>query len=1646
MVTTRMDRIRGLLSVAAFAVAGACLPGNLQAQSGPVLYWPMDEGTGTTVADESGNSSDGTVQGAAAWTEGRVDAGIDLTDSSTGDYIIKASPASFPTTAISTSFWVRTTDSGDALTSYATGTYHDGNMWLIMNSANVSVFRGQNSLPSGKAINDGVWHHVVVTWQNTDGMCQLYVDGRRVWQYAMPNSIGTSIASGGTLVVGQEQDSVGGGFEAYQSFEGDLDEYRIYDRVLSAAEVQDLYAADLGAHLMVRYPADEGSGTTAGDSSGNGNDASLQGSVGWSTGKFGTALDFTATGMADYAIKNPVEVFPATAITTTFWIKTTDGDGSNIPGIISYAATSGCNDWTIVHSQTLCVHTGNSYVNSGVAITDGNWHHVGITWQSSDGQTKIYIDGDLVKTDTMEAGHCIPGGGSLVLGQEQDTIGGGFAEYQAFEGELEDVRIYSYVLSREQVRDTMAIGGSGPANFVYGMWNWDQTVLGDNERIEEMVQFCLDLGITEIGFTLNWNEPFVENPNNIPALEDMLERLHDNGIKVEMLAGNSNWIYHHDQGPLQGKPVGGEGYDFGVKLIERFIDYQDERYVSNPGQCFDGIRLDIEPHGLRSVVYNSDLTDPNDPRRVEGGDDAVAISGFDTEPYLFIEWDPTYNNGYQGGEALPAGGFVETSVTERNEIMLRFWEALKRYKAQLQDDRGEGHITHNAQAVAQYLQMSTDQVPWYWTIGVQDEDGFPLIDGNGDPVSGNPGHAMVDHDDNPSTPDIEVFKAVLYVPDKVALMGYRDRYYHYNGGDVFWHRSVRYWNEGFNIDLAAGYDPDGNPLDTGLADQFANARGVLPYLDSINKPTSVGLEFIAESALGFHSEYVTYQGDPYEQIKNTIVQVADDLETRYPAIRGIRYHEYYEPLPGKPAEAGQTFDTFWTWVQNELYTSDNLADWQAFHNATANQTPNLPALETVPVVSDPDALTLTLEGGSNEFKPGPGKSGYIKATINGLPTGTSADDFYIVAHVKVLGDTNYFQGGHGITEDIGSLLKEDNGAVDASGFFHVAPIRIGDISVAKIVWWLDLYNANGHFIRRFVLDPNDPEDPTLQADRYYDPNDPLNIDVQGLLPTPIDLTFSGITVSDVQKVGGTISGYVSGFPDGTNIPSEYHVRTWVQLLQDGIDAGLPSEDFPNDTDPNWRAEQNGWSVLACDVEIEEDGYFEATNDRPINPTGDSDSYGETNGTYKIQISVHTNGDDGMARLGFPTAESPNDGMKPTISRYLDMDFSIVDSMDGDEAVSAGVDHFDAGYEVGAHFIGVDSLSGKISGNVKGLSPTGTYYVRAWIEFHEYDRNIWHIRCPVVAIADNDTGYFELPVNVTQLIPSVPAGDGITVASPRNVWISVHDDTMDLNQFPEISATDGNPEGSNPPDVTVDNDDWMGRFFHMDDSFVYYEGFRPDADTSVPTSVPAQATSLAASAIDSSSIELSWSHSSSSTNEEVGFKIERLTGTDPFAEIAKIHGGDLTTFSYEDTGLSSSTTYVYRVTAFNDTGNSSVSDTATETTLPAGPPSLSSVTCVTGGMGGRVEGRILNMPSGDYNVRTWVKSDIYYKQGVDTTPEADGNFNAPHLWASSGSQVYVTLHPDADDPWGSGDATNISTGNWPTSLGSNAVVFGPFTVP
>ena len=89
----------------------------------------------------------------------------------------------------------------------------------------------------------------------------------------------------------------------------------------------------------------------------------------------------------------------------------------------------------------------------------------------------------------------------------------------------------------------------------------------------------------------------------------------------------------------------------------------------------------------------------------------------------------------------------------------------------------------------------------------------------------------------------------------------------------------------------------------------------------------------------------------------------------------------------------------------------------------------------------------------------------------------------------------------------------------------------------------------------------------------------------------------------------------------------------------------------------------------------------------------------------------------------------------------------------------------------------------------------------------------------------------------------------------------------------------------------------------------------DNGNSNTTVVPLPPTGLTGSVASTTQINLSWTDNS--TNE-TGFKIERRTGTSIYAVVGTVNS-DVLTFS--DTGLTPSTTYTYRVFAYNAVGNS-----------------------------------------------------------------------------------------------------------------------------
>ncbi|KAJ8005087.1 hypothetical protein DPEC_G00143010 [Dallia pectoralis] len=96
------------------------------------------------------------------------------------------------------------------------------------------------------SISDGKWHHVCVAWSTRDGQWEAYQDG--VKRGSGENlSAWHPIKPGGVFILGQEQDTLGGRFDATQAFVGEISDLQMWSNVLTDHDIYSL--ASCNSHL-----------------------------------------------------------------------------------------------------------------------------------------------------------------------------------------------------------------------------------------------------------------------------------------------------------------------------------------------------------------------------------------------------------------------------------------------------------------------------------------------------------------------------------------------------------------------------------------------------------------------------------------------------------------------------------------------------------------------------------------------------------------------------------------------------------------------------------------------------------------------------------------------------------------------------------------------------------------------------------------------------------------------------------------------------------------------------------------------------------------------------------------------------------------------------------------------------------------------------------------------------------------------------------------------------------------------------------------------------------------------------------------------------------------------------------------------------
>jgi hypothetical protein len=240
---------------------------------------------------------------------------------------------------------------------------------------------------------------------------------------------------------------------------------KVYGLVVASAAVVTAVPAYIYLHndgLVGHYAFSEGTGSRAADASGTRNHGTLMGGVTWTAGPRpgSKALSFDGTGLVKLD-KDVVQWLGATA-TVAFWIKTTQAGGNedaSSPAIIG-AEVAGNNDieWGWLHvSGRIGVVTGGGTAEkpsdlrqpsaqSKQPINDGVWHHVAMTRDFATGEVRMYVDG--VFQGTAMSGQGIKTCSLTEIGRLIDRN----RTMYYFRGALGDLRLYSRVLSAEEIR------------------------------------------------------------------------------------------------------------------------------------------------------------------------------------------------------------------------------------------------------------------------------------------------------------------------------------------------------------------------------------------------------------------------------------------------------------------------------------------------------------------------------------------------------------------------------------------------------------------------------------------------------------------------------------------------------------------------------------------------------------------------------------------------------------------------------------------------------------------------------------------------------------------------------------------------------------------------------------------------------------------------------------------------------------------------------------------------------------------------------------------------------------------------------------------------------------------------------------------
>ncbi|MEP7166772.1 MAG: LamG domain-containing protein [Candidatus Woesebacteria bacterium] len=450
--------------------------------SDPVGYWALDENTGTTAKDKSGNNSDGTLTNGPVWVQGKIGQAVQFANTTNKITIPDNSNLDIADGEdVTITGWFYRADATDSnmITAKRTGSAAANTGWLLYLDGTIDTLlfeiadgAQEYSVQSARTFVTPGWHHFAVVWDESSAAgTKVFIDGI--------DNTGTKTGTIGSIGNASNATAMDiGNWEGTSSpMEGIIDDLKFYKYTRTASQIA--YDYDRGK-AMHWWKADECTGTTLNDS-GNANTlsngtitvgvtgtnttaGSCTGSTSelWknsATGKFNSGL--YTDGTDDYAdLGDLPNTETQSQLSWSFWVNPTSlATAKCIFCKANSAATQ--QGWffrTDASTSTTLrvgIPTGttdqSTYGSVTTALSNGAWKHVVAVFDGTatgnSNRLKIYINGKLqttTYTGTIPAATTATTSNAR-LGAASDTT-----DY--FNGRTDDVRIFSYPLSLQQVQ------------------------------------------------------------------------------------------------------------------------------------------------------------------------------------------------------------------------------------------------------------------------------------------------------------------------------------------------------------------------------------------------------------------------------------------------------------------------------------------------------------------------------------------------------------------------------------------------------------------------------------------------------------------------------------------------------------------------------------------------------------------------------------------------------------------------------------------------------------------------------------------------------------------------------------------------------------------------------------------------------------------------------------------------------------------------------------------------------------------------------------------------------------------------------------------------------------------------------------------